>query len=79
MSLKKIKSNKLRNKGIGVNIHYIPIHFQPYFKKMGFKKGMFPMSEKYFDSAISLPIHPGITRNHLIKIVKTIKSILTNE
>tara|TARA_B100001250_G_scaffold228530_1_gene196203 strand:- start:2324 stop:3487 length:1164 start_codon:yes stop_codon:yes gene_type:complete len=71
--------NKLRNKGIGVNIHYIPIHFQPYFKKMGFKKGMFPMSEKYFDSAISLPIHPGITRNHLIKIVKTIKSILTNE
>lgn len=67
---------KLRNKGIGVNIHYIPIHYQPYFKKMGFKKGMFPISEKYFESAISLPIHQSITKNNLLKIVKTLKSLL---
>jgi len=74
----KIVKN-LRTKGIGVNIHYIPIHYQPYFKKMGFKKGMFPESEKYFNSAISLPIHPGITKSQLSKVVKIFKNLLNNE
>ena len=67
---------KLKKKGIGVNIHYIPIHYQPFFKKLGFRKGMFPESEKYFESAISLPIHPGINNNDLIKIIKNIKLLI---
>ena len=48
----------LRQHGIYVNLHYIPIHFHPYFKKLGFKKGMFPRSEKYYSKAISIPIYP---------------------
>ena len=48
--------NYLR-KNILCNIHYIPIHFQPFYKKFGFKKGDFPSSEKYYDEAISLPIY----------------------
>ena len=67
---------KLKKKGIGVNIHYIPIHYQPFFKKLGFRKGMFPESEKYFESAISLPIHPGINNKDLIKIIKNIKLLI---
>tara|TARA_B100000579_G_C22849162_1_gene866251 strand:- start:6049 stop:7203 length:1155 start_codon:yes stop_codon:yes gene_type:complete len=67
---------KLKKKGIGVNIHYIPIHFQPFFKKLGFRKGMFPESEQYFESAISLPIHPGINKKDLIKIIKNIKLLI---
>ncbi len=49
--------NKLREIGILVNIHYIPIYHQPYYMKMGFKKNNFPESEKYYEEAISLPIH----------------------
>jgi len=67
---------KLRKKGIGVNIHYIPIHFQPYFRNLGFKKGMYPVSEKYYETAISLPIHPGLKKKDLFKILKVLKSLL---
>ena len=67
---------KLRKKGIGVNIHYIPIHLQPYFRSLGFKKGMFPASEEYYKTAISLPIHPGLKKRDLIKILKVLKNLL---
>ena len=50
----------LRSKGINVNVHYIPIHMQPYFKKMGFKFGDFPNSERYYSEAISIPIYPNL-------------------
>lgn len=46
----------LRNKGIGVNLHYIPVHTQPYYQQMGFKVGDFPEAERYYADAISLPI-----------------------
>ena len=69
----------LRKKGIGVNVHYIPIHLQPYFKDLGFKKGMFPESEKFYEKAISLPIHPKITKKDLLKVTHTIKNLLINE
>ena len=65
----------LRNNGIGANVHYIPIHYQPYFKKLGFKKGMFPNCESYYERAISLPIHSMLKKKDLIKIVNLLKSI----
>lgn len=46
----------LREEGIGVNLHYIPIHTQPYYKAMGFQLGDFPEAERYYAEAISLPI-----------------------
>lgn len=46
----------LRSLGIGVNLHYIPVHTQPYFKRMGFREGNFPQAEHYYREAISLPI-----------------------
>jgi len=53
--------NFLRENGILVNVHYIPIHTQPYYIDMGFKKGDFPEAESYYSQAISLPIHPKLT------------------
>lgn len=47
----------LREKGIGVNLHYIPLHMQPYFQQMGFQLGDYPHSEQYYDEAISLPMY----------------------
>ena len=67
--------NLLRQSGIGANVHYIPIHFQPYFKKMGFKKNAFVESEEYFEKAISLPIYPSLDDKKLDYIISVIKKV----
>ena len=74
-SHKEFFSNLRKNK-IGVNLHYIPIHYHPYFKKLGFKKGQFPEAEKYYKEAISIPIFPKLKQNELNYIVKTITMAL---
>ena len=52
---------RLRNNNIGVNVHYIPVHFQPYYQKLGFRKGHFPLAEAYYEAALSLPLYPSMT------------------
>lgn len=51
----------MRKSGIGVNVHYIPIHLQPFYANLGFKSGDFPESEKYYMEALSLPMYPTLT------------------
>lgn len=51
----------LRAAGIGVNVHYIPVHLQPYYRRMGFREGMFPNAERYYSRAISIPMYFGLT------------------
>jgi dTDP-4-amino-4,6-dideoxygalactose transaminase len=51
----------LRALGIGVNVHYIPIHTQPYYRRLGFKPGDFPNAERYYAHALSLPLFPDMT------------------
>ena len=51
----------LIGQGIGVNLHYIPVHTQPFYLKMGFSKGDFPEAETYYKEAISLPLYPNLT------------------
>lgn len=53
----------LRARGIGVNLHYIPVHLQPYYRAMGFKEGDFPVAEDYYRRAISLPLFPTMTQD----------------
>lgn len=67
----KILFEKLRSEGIFVNIHYIPIYRQPFYSE-NFEKTQFPNSEKYYSSAISLPIFPGLKKIELQKIKKII-------
>ena len=66
----------LRQRKIGVNIHYIPIHLQPFYKKIGFKLGDFPNSENYYRRAISIPIYPDLMHSELEFISTTIKESL---
>ena len=68
--------DELRQNGIGVNVHYIPIHTQPYYQNMGFKKGDFPKSENYYDNAISIPIFQGVTIELQNEVVKALKDVL---
>jgi UDP-4-amino-4,6-dideoxy-N-acetyl-beta-L-altrosamine transaminase len=51
----------LRAKDIMANLHYIPVHTQPYYQKMGFKQGDYPEAERYYREAISIPMHPTLT------------------
>jgi dTDP-4-amino-4,6-dideoxygalactose transaminase len=50
----------LREQGIGVNLHYIPVHTQPYYQRRGFKAGDFPEAERYYAEAVSLPMYQGL-------------------
>jgi dTDP-4-amino-4,6-dideoxygalactose transaminase len=65
--------NLLRAKGIGVNLHYIPVHTHPYFESLGFKKGDFPVSENYYNRAISLPMYPTLLDVEQDLVIKSIK------
>ena len=47
----------MRNAGIGVNVHYVPVHTQPYYRSMGFRFGQYPQAEKYYADALSLPLY----------------------
>ena len=60
-----------------INLHYLPVHLQPFYKSFGFKKGSFPVSENYSKRAISLPIYPGLKEKEQKKIVKTLTKIIT--
>lgn len=66
----------LREQGIGVNLHYIPIHTQPYYQALGFKTGMFPIAEKYYQEAISLPMFPTLTEAEQDSVVAALRSTL---
>ncbi|GAB2579477.1 UDP-4-amino-4,6-dideoxy-N-acetyl-beta-L-altrosamine transaminase [Nitrincola alkalisediminis] len=66
----------LRAKEIMVNLHYIPVHTQPYYEKMGFKQGDFPESEQYYAEAISIPMFPTLTDDQQDYVVDALKELL---
>ncbi len=66
----------LRRAQIGVNVHYIPIHTQPYYAKLGFKRGDYPAAERYYARAISLPLFPAMTPEQQQRVVDTLRSAL---
>jgi dTDP-4-amino-4,6-dideoxygalactose transaminase len=68
---------RLRNAGIGVNVHYIPIHLQPYYARLGFKPGDFPAAEAYYRRAITLPLFPAMTEAQQAYVATTLQAALT--
>ena len=66
----------LRENGIGVNLHYIPVHTQPYYKNMGFKVGDYPQAENYYKEAISLPMFHFMTHKQQDEVVRVLTSVL---
>lgn len=66
----------LRKNGIGVNVHYIPVHTQPYYLEMGFKYGDFKEAEKYYEEAISLPLYPNLNEHEQDKVIKLLNKVL---
>ena len=68
--------SELRQCGIGVNVHYIPIHTQPYYLQFGFKVGDFPNSEAYYDRAISIPLFHTMTVEQQDEVFGILKRVL---
>jgi UDP-4-amino-4,6-dideoxy-N-acetyl-beta-L-altrosamine transaminase len=66
----------LRAAGIGVNVHYIPIHTQPYYRAMGFKPGDYPAAERYYAHALSLPLFPELTDAEQDRVVQVLSNAL---
>ena len=68
--------NALLDNGIGANLHYIPIHRQPYYEKMGFKLGDFPEAEKFHREVISLPMFPSLSQEQQNKVIHLLIEIM---
>jgi UDP-4-amino-4,6-dideoxy-N-acetyl-beta-L-altrosamine transaminase len=68
--------NYLRDNGIGVNLHYMPVHLQPYYRELGFKPGQFKEAELYSKEAISFPLFPDLTEDEQDRIVTVLKENL---
>ena len=66
----------LRAAGIGVNLHYIPVHLQPYYREQGFKDGDFPEAERYFGEALSLPLFPLLTEAQQDYVVEQLRNLV---
>lgn len=66
----------LREQGIGVNLHYIPVHLQPWYRQMGFRLGDFPDAERYYAEAISLPLFPLMTEGQQDSVVSALEEAL---
>ena len=66
----------LRAAGIGVQLHYSPVHLQPYYRRLGFHQGDFPEAEAYAGNAISLPLYPGLQEKDLERVANTIDTLV---
>ncbi|URI06320.1 UDP-4-amino-4,6-dideoxy-N-acetyl-beta-L-altrosamine transaminase [Aquincola tertiaricarbonis] len=67
---------RLRARGIGVNVHYIPVHTQPYYRRLGFAPGDFPQAERYYAEALSLPLFAGLTDEQQATVVAALHEAL---
>lgn len=73
---RKVVFEHLRKAGIGVNVHYIPVHLQPDYQLLGFRRGQFPVSEAYYSRCISLPMFAGLTDEDQAVVVGALREAL---
>lgn len=76
-NIRKEFFTKLRENGIGVQIHYIPVHHHPYYKRNGFGESYLPNTEIYYDTCLSLPIYPNLKKEEQDFVINTIKKLLS--
>lgn len=67
--------NKLREEGLGVNVHYIPVYYHPYYKKIGYNKGLCEEAEKFYERIITLPLYPAMSDDDLNFVIEKIKKV----
>jgi len=70
--------NALREDGVLVNLHYIPVYRQPYYEQLGFKEGYCPEAERYYSRVISIPIYPTLLEQQQDQVVESIQKFLNS-
>ncbi|WGS63895.1 UDP-4-amino-4,6-dideoxy-N-acetyl-beta-L-altrosamine transaminase [Marinitoga aeolica] len=74
---RKYVFDRLREEGIYAQVHYIPVHLQPYYQKnLGYKKGDYPIAEDFYSKEISLPMYPKMTEEEINYVINTVDKIL---
>ncbi|MDY5862418.1 DegT/DnrJ/EryC1/StrS family aminotransferase, partial [Agathobacter sp.] len=73
---KKEIFSKMKEKGVVLNLHYIPVHLQPYYRQLGFKAGDFPISEQYYHEAITLPLYYDLTDEEQDEVIEALHAVL---
>ena len=68
--------DRLRERNIGANLHYMPVHLQPYYRALGFREGQFPEAEAYGRSALTLPLYPALDESEQDQVVSALRSSL---
>lgn len=63
---------ELRRRGIGANLHYMPVYLQPYYQRLGFQRGLCPEAELYYREAITIPLHPQLTNDEQQQVVRAL-------
>ena len=58
----------LHEAGIGVQVHYVPVHYHPYYQKLGFQRGAYPVAEDFYDRVLSLPVFPAMTDDDVRRV-----------
>jgi len=66
----------LRVQGIQANVHYMPVHLQPYYRNLGYTLGDFPAAEYYYERCLTLPLYPGLTDDEQNRIIKELGTLL---
>lgn len=79
LALEKISRSRkevfleLRELGIGVNVHYIPVYYHPYYRQLGYKKGICPVAEDLYERMITLPLHPSMSDDDVDRVIDAVK------
>ena len=68
--------DQMRRLGVGVNVHYTPVHLQPYYRALGFSEGQFPEAEAYGESAITLPLYPAMTDFAQTEVIEVVRKVV---
>ncbi|GLC87791.1 UDP-4-amino-4,6-dideoxy-N-acetyl-beta-L-altrosamine transaminase [Lysinibacillus piscis] len=66
----------MRATNIGVHVHYIPVYWHPYYQQLGYFKGLCPVAEKWYEQALTLPIHPSLTDEEIQFVIRTLIAIV---
>ena len=84
LQLKQLKKTRreifqeLQDCGLGVNVHYIPIPWHPFYQKLGYQKKQWPVAEAAYEELISLPIWPAMSRNDVDRVIQSVKKVVEN-
>jgi perosamine synthetase len=66
----------LNDRGIGAQVHYLPVYYHPYYQQLGYQKDLCPITEKYYEHTLSLPLYPGLTQEQQNYVIKTLEEAL---